>query len=452
MEIADKATRIRLADFSSVQMRAFHMAWIAFFLCFFAWFGVAPLMPVIRKQLNLTPQQVGNTIIASVAATIAARIVIGWLCDRLGPRITYTVLLMIGALPVIGIGFANSYESFLLFRLAIGAIGASFVLTQYHTSMMFAPNCVGTANATTAGWGNMGGGAAQLVMPLVLAALLALGFSDFWGWRLSMVLPGIGMFAAGIAYFAFTQDTPQGSVLSLRRQAKASSQAKQPGTLLAASKDPRVWALGLIYGACFGVEITIHNVAALYFTDEFNLGIKSAGAIVGAFGLLAIFARTTGGWISDRASLRFGSIGRITWLGGSILLQGLLLILFSRMTAIASAVAALMLFGLFVHTSCGATYAIIPFLNRRAVGSVAGLVGAGGNLGAVLSGLLFRGTVGYQSALLLLGILVTVSSMLVLLVHLDEMPAPTAAPTARAAQPLDEVNVSIPAAAAAASV
>ena len=60
------------------------------------------------------------------------------------------------------IGLANSYESFLLFRLAIGIVGASFVITQYHTSVMFAPNVVGTANATTAVWGNLGGGVTQM--------------------------------------------------------------------------------------------------------------------------------------------------------------------------------------------------------------------------------------------------------------------------------------------------
>ena len=72
-----------------------------------------------------------------------------------------------------GIGLAQNYEAFLLFRLAIGAIGASFVITQYHTSVMFAPNCVGTANATTAGWGNLGGGVTQMVMPLIFTAVLA---------------------------------------------------------------------------------------------------------------------------------------------------------------------------------------------------------------------------------------------------------------------------------------
>ena len=70
---------------------------------------------------------------------------------------------------MIGVAFAWDYTSFLVFRLAIGIIGASFVITQFHTSVMFAPNVVGTANATVGGWGNAGGGVTQSVMPLVLA-------------------------------------------------------------------------------------------------------------------------------------------------------------------------------------------------------------------------------------------------------------------------------------------
>ncbi len=156
-ELQHKATRIRLLDFTTPQMRAFHMSWFAFFLCFFAWFGIAPLMKVVREELALTQDQIGWCIIGSVAITVIARLIIGWLCDRIGPRLAYTWLLLIGSVPVMPIGFADDYRSFLLFRIAIGAIGASFVITQYHTSIMFAPNCVGTANATSAGWGNLGG-------------------------------------------------------------------------------------------------------------------------------------------------------------------------------------------------------------------------------------------------------------------------------------------------------
>ena len=162
-----KASQIDLRDFSSIPMRAFHMTWAAFFLCFFGWFGIAPLMPVVREEFHLTKAQIGNTIIASVAITIVARLLFGWLCDRIGPRKAYAWLLILGALPVMGIGLATGYESFLLFRLAIGAIGASFVITQYHTSIMFAPSVVGAANATAAGWGNLGGGVTQMVMPLL---------------------------------------------------------------------------------------------------------------------------------------------------------------------------------------------------------------------------------------------------------------------------------------------
>ena len=59
MDFENKATQIRLLDVRSPQMRAFHMSWFAFFLCFMAWFGIAPLMKVVREELSLTQEQVG---------------------------------------------------------------------------------------------------------------------------------------------------------------------------------------------------------------------------------------------------------------------------------------------------------------------------------------------------------------------------------------------------------
>src|SRR5262245_44560076 len=221
MEVNHKATRISLLTFSTLQMRAFHMSWIAFFLCFFAWFGVAPLMSIVRDEMHLTKQQIGWCVIGSVAITIIARLVVGWLCDRFGPRLTYTWLLLVGSLPVMGIGLAHSFNTFLLFRVLIGIIGASFVITQFHTSQMFASNCVGTANATTAGWGNLGGGVTQMVMPLVFAMFVGiLGFSDAASWRLSMLAVGVLCALVGVAYYFLTQDTPEGNFSDLRAAGK----------------------------------------------------------------------------------------------------------------------------------------------------------------------------------------------------------------------------------------
>ena len=120
--IAQPLTRLNIFSGRGLQMRTFHITWITFFVCFFGWFGIAPLMPIVRNDLKLTQAEVGNIIIASVSITIFARLVIGWLCDKIGPRLCYSILLIVGSIPVMLIGLSNSYETFLLFRLAIGAI------------------------------------------------------------------------------------------------------------------------------------------------------------------------------------------------------------------------------------------------------------------------------------------------------------------------------------------
>jgi NNP family nitrate/nitrite transporter-like MFS transporter len=422
-----KATRLNLFDFTSRPMRAFHVTWISFFLCFFAWFGMAPLMPIIRAELELSKEQVGNVIIASVAATILARLGIGWLCDRFGPRRVYAALLVVGAVPVMGIGLADDYLSFLLFRLAIGAVGASFVVTQFHTSRMFAPNVVGTANATAAGWGNLGGGVAQIVMPLVFAALLSVGLSSGSAWRVAMIVPGLLMLLAAVAYLKLTDDLPEG------RWTRPVSSEKSTAAFVAAARDGRTWVLALAYGACFGVELTVHNVAALYFHDRFSLDLKTAGLVAGTFGVLALFARTLGGFAGDRIGAKMGLRGRALTLAALLCAEGVALVVFSRMGSLPLAIASLVVFGLFTHMSAGATYAVSPFLRRDAVGAVAGIVGAGGNIGAVLAGFLFRSngfTVG--DALLYLGLVVVGSSLLVLTVRFGaNEESPVAAPAAR---------------------
>jgi NNP family nitrate/nitrite transporter-like MFS transporter len=419
MEIKNKATRISLFSLSTPQMRAFHMTWFAFFLCFFGWFGIAPLMAVVREDLGLTKTQIGNTIIASVAITILCRLIVGKLCDKYGPRLTYTWLLLIGALPVMSIGLSHSYETFLLFRLAIGMIGASFVITQYHTSIMFAPNVVGTANATTAGWGNLGGGVTQMVMPLILAAIVSLGAGKFLGWRLAMVVPGVVLFLTGIAYYFFTQDAPDGNYKELRARGEIpAAEDKEHGSFLLAAKDPRVWALFVVYAACFGVEITIDNIAALYFFDRFNLSLGTAGIIAGLFGLMNLFARALGGIFSDKFAKSRGLTGRVRFLFAVLFLEGIALVVFSQMSVLVIAVISMVIFGLFVKMSNGATYGVVPFINKKALGSVAGIVGAGGNAGAVAAGFLFRSeSLTMQAGLFYLGLCVIIASLFVFFVR-----------------------------------
>jgi MFS transporter, NNP family, nitrate/nitrite transporter len=417
MESDGKATRIELLNFWSPPMRAFHMTWMAFFLCFFAWFGIAPLMAVVRDELRLTKDQVGWCIIGSVAATVLARLLVGWMCDRIGPRLTYTWLLLLGSLPVMAIGLSHDFTTFLIFRVLIGAIGASFVITQYHTSRMFAANCVGTANATAAGWGNLGGGVTQLAMPLLFAGLIAmLGISEAASWRLAMVVVGVLCALTGIAYFLLTQDTPQGNYRELRAEGRMPAVQATEGAFAEALRDRRVWALFLIYGACFGMELTIDNIAVLYFIDNFDYfkqldqgeALRTAGMIAAMFGGMNLFARAIGGWVADKCGNRWGFSGRVKWLFLALFGEGIGLMLFSQATTLTLAIPLMITFAMFVKMSNGATYAVVPFINRRALGAVSGIVGAGGNAGAVALGFLFKSeAIDWHTALFIAGVGVT---------------------------------------------
>jgi len=439
-----QAVRIRLADFTSVPMRAFHATWIAFFLCFFAWFAIAPLMPYVRDELHLTKSQIALANVAAVGVTIIARLLIGRLVDQFGPRRTYAGLLFVSAIPVMCIGFAQNYEQFLVFRLLIGVVGASFVLTQTHTSAMFAPNVVGTANAAAAGWGNFGGGATQMAMPLVVAGVMALGIHE-GAWRYAMVLPGVLLIGAGFFYLRTTQDTPAGNYPEARPTGAGSK-----GSFLEAAKDPRVFLLALAYGACFGVELTVNNNAALYFHDHFDLTAGHAAFLAGIHGAMNLFARALGGIAADRTGIRYGLRGRVIFLAALLAIEGIALVAFAGSHGLTGAIAWLVVFSLFVEMGCGATYAVVPMINRKSVGAVSGIVGAGGNVGAVCFGLLFGGSLGANEVFFAMGGTALLAGLLSLLIRFsEEQEAVTRAEIAASVGLRERAEAALPSAAAA---
>lgn len=416
MNVATNKPLDKLTIFSlkGVQMRTFHITWLTFFVCFFGWFGLAPLMPAIRADLGLTKPQVGNTIIAAVSATIFARLLVGKLCDTWGPRKTYTALLVLGSLPVMLVGLAHDYTTFLLFRLAIGTIGASFVITQYHTSMMFAPKVKGTANAVTGGWGNLGGGITQLAMPVIMATIVGFGYTKPEAWRLAMVVPGVLMLIMAFLYYRFTTDTPNGNFDEIQR----SVQLTEKVSFWDACADIRVWALALTYGCCFGMEITFDGVAALYFFDNFKMEETEAGFWAMLFGFMNIFARALGGFVADKVGNKYGMRGKGVLLAGMLLLEGLGIILFAQAGSLPLAIASMLTFALFLKMSNGGTYAIVPFINPKAVGLISGIVGAGGNVGGMLMGFLFKSqSISYGQAFLYIGAIVAVVGLILFLVN-----------------------------------
>ena len=386
----EKSTTLSLLNFKNVSTRTFWISSISFFLCFFSWFGIIPFMPDVVKDLGLTPDQKWNSIILAVSGTVFARLLIGKLCDKHGPRLCYTWLLMLGAIPVILCGFVQTPAQFLVCRLFIGFIGASFVITQVHTSLMFAPNVVGTANATSAGWGNLGGGANRLGMPLIAGTVVALGVADAEAWRYSMVIAGIVCFLMGIVYFFCTKDTPKGNFKDLKASGEMIATTKDQVGFLEVLKDYRVWILFVVYAASFGIELTVYGTMDDYLQNTFQLERVTAGNIVLSFALMNIFARTLGGFFGDKFGKLKGLRGRVLFLSFILTIQGIMLISFSNAPNLFLGIALLIAFSLSVQMAEGATFSVVPFINKKAIGSVSGIVGAGGNVGAFLAAILLK--------------------------------------------------------------
>ena len=100
--------KLKLLSFSG-NTRTLHLTWFAFFISFMVWFNHAPLMASIQETFGLSKQEVKALLIMNVALTIPARIIIGMMVDKYGPRIMYSSLLFISSFICFFFALADSY-------------------------------------------------------------------------------------------------------------------------------------------------------------------------------------------------------------------------------------------------------------------------------------------------------------------------------------------------------
>ena len=200
-----------------------------------------------------------------------------------------------------------------------------------------------------------------------------------------MIVPGVLLLIFAFLYLKFTKDLPHGNFKEL-----GITEKNKENTFMIAVKDYRTWVLTIAYAACFGVEITIDNFAPIYFTDTFGASIKTAGICAGVFGLINIFARPLGGIVADKVGKKYGFSGKNLLLALLLILEGVGVVFFGLTDQLPMAIFLMFMFGMSLKMANGATYSLVPFINPKAIGSVAGIVGAGGNIGAMLIAFLFK--------------------------------------------------------------
>jgi NNP family nitrate/nitrite transporter-like MFS transporter len=414
----DKATEIKICSFARPHMRAFHCSWWGFFVAYFIWFAIAPLLSEIQDTLGITKKDIWTSSIVSVGGTIVMRFILGPMCDKYGARVLFTLVLCAASIPTACTGLIQSANGLAIIRLFIGIAGGSFVMCQYWTSRMFTRDVAGTANALVGGWGNLGGGVTQLVMGSLMFPLFKIFFDDDAekAWRTVSVVPAVAAVATGIIIYFISDDAPKGNYGELKKHGSM-PEISAADSFRSGAINFNTWILALQYGCCFGVELTMNNAAALYFKDEFGQSTESAAAIASIFGWMNLFARGLGGFFSDRLNGRMGMRGRIIGQTVLLLLEGALVLVFANTTSLGGAIAVMIVFSIFVQVAEGSTYGIVPYVDPANTGTITGIVGAGGNAAAVGFGMAFR-ELSYESAFLIMGGAIMGSAVFSILINI----------------------------------
>jgi len=409
-----KAMDYKIGSCARPYMRAFHLAWTSFFVAFMAWFSFAPLLPQVKKDLNLSDNDIFISNICSISSTICARFIVGPLMDQFGPRKGQSLVLILAAIPTYFSGLVQNLAGLATVRFFIGIAGATFVGCQFWCSVMFVEEIAGTVNAIAGGWGNFGGGLTMVMMVGIYNMNLAsLTCDEECAWRNAFYIPATMLVVSSILVYKLGDDSPRGEWQPSRDIAPHWSDV---------AANPQVWILVVMYAVCFGVELHVNNVVAFYYYTRFGVSLTTAGLVASLFGVTNLFARALGGIVSDYYYSRHGNLGRKVFLIVATVLEGLTLILFSRMESFGVSIAVMFIFSIFVQSAEGATFAIVPYADPLNTGSVCGFVGAGGNTGAVIWGLIFIFSDTMANGFMYIGIVVVAVGFVGVLINVQDTP------------------------------
>lgn len=214
--------QLKIFDFKQERIKTLHYTWIAFFVTFYLWFNMAPLATTMLSSIDwLTKEHIKILAICNVALTIPARILIGTLTDKYGPRRVFSGLLIFMSIPVFFFAFGTTFMQLMISRLILGSIGAGFVIGIKMMAIWFPKEMIGRAEGFYAGWGNFGSAWAAMTLPwfaiTVCEKWLGLGEDS---WKYALAVNGLVSLVYGIMYYFLVKDSPPDKQIKFTQKAE----------------------------------------------------------------------------------------------------------------------------------------------------------------------------------------------------------------------------------------
>jgi len=369
--------------------RALFLSTTAFAVSFALWGLVAALAPTLSQDYGLSGKARSLLIAIPVLLGSLGRIPAGMLADRFGGRKTFSGLLVLSAIPAIGMGFSNSYGQLLWLGVFLGMSGTSFAIGVSFASRWFTKEQQGTALGIF-GMGNIGQSVAVFGAPV-----LVLWFAS---WR-----PVFFIFAAisiiwGVVFYLFARD------------AASTTKPRTVGENIdVLRRSPIAWVLSLFYFLTFGGFVAFSIYLPTLLRDMFKLSPADAGARTAGFVLLATLTRPVGGMLADR----FGGSRVLIGVFATVAALGVLMGCPWMPTFTIGALGAAAALGL----GNGAVFKLVPEHFLKETGAVTGLVGAFGGLGGFFPPLVLGFIRDYTGGYAIGFVLLALSSILCLVIN-----------------------------------
>ncbi len=283
---------------------------LAFTICFGCWMlnGVLVTFLVDNQVFDWGPVEIGWLLGIPVLTGSVFRLPAGMLTDKFGGKPVYGLLLLLCAIPMYFLSYANSFTEFALASFGFGLTGVSFAIGIAYTSVWYPRHWQGRALGIF-GAGNAGAALTTLFAPTLLNNLTDNG-ANIDGWRTLPVIYAIALVIMGIIFLAFTTNK------------KPASSKKTIKELFIPLRNLRVWRFGLYYFLVFGCFVAFSQWLVPYFVNVYYLPLVTAGIFAALFSFPSGVIRALGGWLSDK----FGARSVMYWILGSSLIISFLLV------------------------------------------------------------------------------------------------------------------------------